>query len=298
MLGAFLLQRRSMLEEIGGWDAGYRHYVEDIDLCYRAMRAGWERWYVPEAVVRHAYAAVIDRRFLSRHTLWHLRGHGAVRSQAPGAADGAVSDKESQYARGAPGWSDAQYADTGAYLAHRADLVATLGPALHPGDEVLDLACGDGGLGAYLLERGFHYRGVDATPEMVAAAVSRLGSAASLEVGDMNEYAPPRPVAATTVFRAIYYARDRREFLRRVASFTTVKVVLDLNPRQYAVADVVGDLRAAGLTNVVLHPFFVPQTVALPRVAAAALRAVERSGPLARLLLRRRFTYIVAASRI
>jgi GT2 family glycosyltransferase len=74
MLGAFLLQRRAMLEQIGGWDAGFRHYVEDIDLCYRAMRAGWERWYVPEAVVRHDYAAVIDRRFLSRHTLWHLRG--------------------------------------------------------------------------------------------------------------------------------------------------------------------------------------------------------------------------------
>ena len=49
MLGAFLLQRRTMLDEIGGWDAGYRHYVEDIDLCYRAMRAGWERWYVPAA---------------------------------------------------------------------------------------------------------------------------------------------------------------------------------------------------------------------------------------------------------
>ena len=74
MLGAFLLQRRTMLEEIGGWDAGYRHYIEDIDLCYRAMRSGWERWYVPAAVVHHAYAAVIDRRFLSRHTLWHLRG--------------------------------------------------------------------------------------------------------------------------------------------------------------------------------------------------------------------------------
>ncbi|HLF69110.1 MAG TPA: glycosyltransferase family 2 protein [Gaiellaceae bacterium] len=74
MLGAFLLMRRTMLEEIGGWDEGYRHYVEDIDLCYRAMRAGWERWYVPEAVVVHDYAAVIDRSFLSRHTLWHARG--------------------------------------------------------------------------------------------------------------------------------------------------------------------------------------------------------------------------------
>jgi GT2 family glycosyltransferase len=74
MLGAFLLMRRAMLAEIGGWDGGFRHYGEDIDLCYRAARAGWERWYVPAAVVRHDYAAVIDRRFLTRHTLWHLRG--------------------------------------------------------------------------------------------------------------------------------------------------------------------------------------------------------------------------------
>jgi N-acetylglucosaminyl-diphospho-decaprenol L-rhamnosyltransferase len=74
LLGAFLLMRRTMLEEIDGWDAGYRHYCEDIDLCYRAAEAGWERWYVPAAVVTHAYAAVIDQRFLSRHTLWHARG--------------------------------------------------------------------------------------------------------------------------------------------------------------------------------------------------------------------------------
>ena len=73
LLGAFLLMRRTMLEEIGGWDEGYRHYVEDIDLGYRAMRAGWERWYVPAARVRHDWAQVSDRRFLSRHTLWHAR---------------------------------------------------------------------------------------------------------------------------------------------------------------------------------------------------------------------------------
>jgi GT2 family glycosyltransferase len=74
LLGAFLLMRRTMLDEIGGWDAGYRHYCEDIDLCYRAAQAGFERWYVPAAAVTHAYAAVIDQRFLSRHTLWHARG--------------------------------------------------------------------------------------------------------------------------------------------------------------------------------------------------------------------------------
>jgi len=72
--GACVLMRRTMLEALGGWDPGYRHYVEDIDVAYRAARAGWERWLVPEAVVTHDYAAVIDKRFLSRHTLWHLRG--------------------------------------------------------------------------------------------------------------------------------------------------------------------------------------------------------------------------------
>jgi N-acetylglucosaminyl-diphospho-decaprenol L-rhamnosyltransferase len=74
MLGAFLLLRREMLDELGGLDPGYRLYGEDIDLCYRAAKAGWERWYVPAAVVTHRYAAVIDRRFLTRRTLWHWRG--------------------------------------------------------------------------------------------------------------------------------------------------------------------------------------------------------------------------------
>ena len=73
MLGAFLMLRRAMLDEIGGWDAGFRMYCEDIDLNYRAAQAGWERWYVPAAVVHHEYAAVIDKKFLTRHTIWHTR---------------------------------------------------------------------------------------------------------------------------------------------------------------------------------------------------------------------------------
>jgi N-acetylglucosaminyl-diphospho-decaprenol L-rhamnosyltransferase len=74
MLGAFLLLRRRMLAELGGLDEGYRLYGEDIDLCYRAARAGWERWYLPAAHVTHRYEAVIDHRFLTRRTLWHWRG--------------------------------------------------------------------------------------------------------------------------------------------------------------------------------------------------------------------------------
>jgi GT2 family glycosyltransferase len=74
MLAAFLLLRREMLDELGGFDPGFRLYGEDIDLCYRAAQAGWERWYLPEAVVTHAHAAVTDRRFLTRQTIWHWRG--------------------------------------------------------------------------------------------------------------------------------------------------------------------------------------------------------------------------------
>ena len=73
MLGAFLLMRRTMLEQIGGWDDGYQLYVEDIDLNYRAMKAGWERWWVPAAVVHHEYQAVIDKRFLTRRNWWHAK---------------------------------------------------------------------------------------------------------------------------------------------------------------------------------------------------------------------------------
>jgi N-acetylglucosaminyl-diphospho-decaprenol L-rhamnosyltransferase len=73
MLAAFLLLRREMLDELGGFDEGYRLYGEDIDLCYRAARAGWERWFVPQATVTHLHAAVTDRRFLTRRTLWHWR---------------------------------------------------------------------------------------------------------------------------------------------------------------------------------------------------------------------------------
>ena len=205
--------------------------------------------------------------------------------------------KDDQYARQAGDWTERAYANATAYLAHRADLIATLGPHLEPGDEVLDLACGDGGLGELLLARGLRYRGVDTTPEMVAEAQRRLGERASVEIGDLNEYIPPGPVAATTVFRAIYYARDRRAFFRHVAAFTEKKLVFDLNPRQYRPDDVAVDLRAAGFDQVLLRPFFVPQTVALPRLVATAAMALERSGPLARLVLRARFTYLVVASR-
>ena len=201
-----------------------------------------------------------------------------------------------KYAGQAKDWTERAYADAATYLAHRADLVVALGPELVPGDEVLDLACGDGGLGDLLAARGLRYRGVDSTPEMVEAASRRLGDRAPVELGDLNEYAPPASVAATTVFRAIYYVHDRRSFFRHVAAFTEKKLIFDLNPRQYRLEDVLADLRAAGFAHLALRPFFMPQTVALPTPAVALAQALERSGSLARLALRFRFTYLVAGS--
>jgi len=71
MLGGFLLLRREMLDALGGFDPRFRMYGEEIDLCYRAAKAGWERWYVPGAIVRHRWDALTDERFWMRRTLWH-----------------------------------------------------------------------------------------------------------------------------------------------------------------------------------------------------------------------------------
>ena len=187
-------------------------------------------------------------------------------------------------------WTDRAYADPIPYLRHRAELILALGPPLRPGDRLLDLACGDGGLADFL--PAIDYLGVDADPAMVEEAASK---GRLVDHADLNDFEPDRPVDATTLFRALYYARDRQAFFRHVAGYTHGKVVFDVNPRQYAVADVVADLRAAGLPNVAMRPFFVPQTRALPRPLGGALVAAERSGPLARLVLRSRFTYVVAA---
>jgi SAM-dependent methyltransferase len=197
-----------------------------------------------------------------------------------------------KYAPQAERWTEEAYADAASYLAHRAELIMSLGPRLEPGDAVLDLACGDGGVADHL--PGMRYLGVDASPEMVAAG-RRHGR--ELVVGDLNDYEPPQPVTATTCFRAIYYARDRRAFFTRVAGYTERKLVFDLNPRQYRVEDVSADLQCAGFDRVELHPFFAPQRVALPSPVAGALRALERSGPLARLLLRYRFSFLCVAFR-
>jgi hypothetical protein len=148
-----------------------------------------------------------------------------------------------------------------------------------------------------LLQRGLAYIGADASQAMVEAARARLGTRAAIHLADLNDFVPAEPVAATTIFRAIYYARDRRELFRQIASYTDKNLVFDLNPRQYRLDDVRADLVTAGFDRLELRPFFSPQRFALPRPLRRTLRAAEQIAPLARLALRFRFSYPCSASR-
>src|SRR5947208_17048853 len=105
-------------------------------------------------------------------------------------------------------WSERAYADPSWYLAERARAIARMGPSLEPGDTLLDLACGDGGLAGFL-PAGVRYLGVDASAEMVAAARAHDRR---VVCADLNDFVPAEHVTVTTCFRAIYYARERRRF--------------------------------------------------------------------------------------
>jgi GT2 family glycosyltransferase len=51
--GASMLIRPAVLESIGGMDENYFLYFEETDFCYRARKAGFPTWYVPESRVMH-----------------------------------------------------------------------------------------------------------------------------------------------------------------------------------------------------------------------------------------------------
>ena len=81
--GAVLL-RRSMLDEIGLLAEGHFAYYEDVDLAWRARRAGWGAVVVPRAVVVHEHSASAGRipgfkdRMSARNMVWTLTANASV----------------------------------------------------------------------------------------------------------------------------------------------------------------------------------------------------------------------------
>lgn len=103
-VGAAVLLRRPAVDALGGFDASFFMYAEDLEWCWRARRAGWQVWLAPDAVVRHignasgaqrwgtsreqvaiANANAVTRRYLGRvkGNVWRsLNAAGAVRAGA------------------------------------------------------------------------------------------------------------------------------------------------------------------------------------------------------------------------
>lgn len=192
-------------------------------------------------------------------------------------------------------FTEHEYGDPERYFGRRAEIVVSLGPPLERGDTILDLACADGSAVPPLAARGVGYRGVDASEAMLDVARRRHGDRATFELGDLSTYAPPEPVAATTIFRSLHFVDDRLAFFRHVAGFTEKKLVFDFAPRRYRVDELRAELTAAGFDALATRPFLVPQHGRLPRPAAAALEVLERIPPAVALLLHVRFALICAA---
>lgn len=51
--GAFFLVKRSVFEKLGGFGESYFMYVEDIDFCYKAKKAGFRIYYNPDIEITH-----------------------------------------------------------------------------------------------------------------------------------------------------------------------------------------------------------------------------------------------------
>jgi GT2 family glycosyltransferase len=80
--GAALLIKREVFFDLGGFDAAYFAYLEDVDLCWRAWLGGYEVHYVPEAVAYHRYgqsgggrASPFRIRWMERNRLANMFKH-------------------------------------------------------------------------------------------------------------------------------------------------------------------------------------------------------------------------------
>jgi GT2 family glycosyltransferase len=89
IFGAAMLIRRSVLETLGGFDERFFLYLEDLDLCLRAQKNGYNLLFVPEARVWHAGSAstandIARRRYyMARSTITFLRKHTSLLTSVP-----------------------------------------------------------------------------------------------------------------------------------------------------------------------------------------------------------------------
>jgi len=70
LAGMFLLVRASAWREVGGFDARYHLYYEDVDLCWRLRHRGYALRQVQDVSVVHSARRASRRDW--NHARWHL----------------------------------------------------------------------------------------------------------------------------------------------------------------------------------------------------------------------------------
>jgi len=53
VIGAFMLVRRELWDQLGGLDERFFFFVEETDFCFQARRAGWSTMHLPHVFVKH-----------------------------------------------------------------------------------------------------------------------------------------------------------------------------------------------------------------------------------------------------
>jgi N-acetylglucosaminyl-diphospho-decaprenol L-rhamnosyltransferase len=83
-LGAAMLARSAAIRQVGGLDASYEMYSEEVDWAMRMKKAGWERWCVPAAtVVHHGGASSGQASDRTERIKWRSRQQYYLRHYSP-----------------------------------------------------------------------------------------------------------------------------------------------------------------------------------------------------------------------
>jgi len=55
--GCFLMLRRQVFQDTGGFDGAFFMYAEEVDLCWRIRKSGWKLMFCPDAQIIHLVGA-------------------------------------------------------------------------------------------------------------------------------------------------------------------------------------------------------------------------------------------------
>jgi len=79
--GSFLMMRTDVFRSLGGFDEDFFLYGEDLDLCLRTARQGWEIWYCGGAtVIHHKGQSAATRPLGARWNFYHAMVIFAVKN--------------------------------------------------------------------------------------------------------------------------------------------------------------------------------------------------------------------------